>query len=63
MIEELRATLEDPHARHALFVHFPIALSFFGVVLVIALGALRFKCHRLRLAYGHGLGVPPRTVR
>lgn len=43
MIESMLRTFEDPHARHAVLVHFPIVLGALGVIPVIVLAFLRFK--------------------
>lgn len=40
--------LQDPHARHAMLVHFPIVLAFVGVVLLIVLGGLKFRAKGLK---------------
>lgn len=48
MLSELMQTLQDPHARHAVMVHFPIVLSLVGFVLTAVLAATRFKNHTLR---------------
>jgi hypothetical protein len=36
-------SLNDPHARHAMMVHLPIAGSLLGLGLVVLLAAFRFN--------------------
>ena len=48
MLSEMMQTLQDPHARHAVLVHFPIVLSLVGFLLTVALAATRFKNQTLR---------------
>jgi len=43
VIESMLRTFGDPHARHAVLVHFPIVLGALGLLPVIALAILRFK--------------------
>ncbi len=45
MLDSLIQTLEDPHARHAAFVHAPIVLCLLAPVAAIALAITRFR-HR-----------------
>jgi len=51
MTDFFRSALDswaDPHARHALLVHFPVALTVFGVGLAVALAFTRFRSAALR---------------
>jgi len=48
MLSEMMQTLQDPHARHAVLVHFPIVLSLVGFLLTAVLAATRFKNQTLR---------------
>ena len=48
MLSEMMQTLQDPHARHAVLVHFPIVLSLVGFLLTVVLAATRFKNQTLR---------------
>jgi|GEM_PF-976384 len=48
-MNDLLQLLNDPHARHSLLVHFPIALSIFGVLPLIALALTKFKSNTLKL--------------
>jgi uncharacterized membrane protein len=48
MLSDIMQTLQDPHARHALLVHFPIVLSIAGFLLTVALAVTLFKNHTLR---------------
>ncbi|CAG1009057.1 hypothetical protein PHYC_03647 [Phycisphaerales bacterium] len=41
--------LQDPHSRHAMLVHFPIVLVFVGVVLLMILGARKFRPKGLKV--------------
>jgi len=43
-------SLNDPHARHAMMVHLPIAGSLIGLGLLVLLAAFRFKPVGLRVA-------------
>jgi len=43
-------SLNDPHARHAMMVHLPIAGSLIGLGLLVLLAAFRFKPIGLRVA-------------
>lgn len=43
MIGDLFAMFEDPHARHAIFVHLPIVFGLFGIVPCLALAVTGFK--------------------
>ena len=43
MLESIMRTLEDPNARHAMFVHMPIALGVLGVIPVGILAMTRFR--------------------
>lgn len=43
MIDSMLQSFEDPHARHALLVHFPIVLGALGLIPVLALAATKFK--------------------
>jgi hypothetical protein len=46
---ELIRTLEDPHARHAAFVHFPIALAFVAALAALVLAATGFRHQATRI--------------
>lgn len=43
MFDSFMQTLEDPHARHAAFVHLPIVLCLLAPVAAIALAITRFR--------------------
>ena len=43
MLESMLRTLEDPHSRHALLVHFPIVLGALGLIPVLALALTKFR--------------------
>ena len=45
MFDSFMQTLEDPHARHAAFVHLPIVMCLLAPVVAIALAVTRFR-HR-----------------
>jgi uncharacterized membrane protein len=49
MIEQLLHTWQDPHSRHALLVHFPVALCALGVLPLIALAMTGFKSYNLKI--------------
>ena len=49
MIESMAQSLEDPHARHALIVHFPIVLGVLAIIPALALAARRFKSRPLSI--------------
>ena len=44
----IAASLQDPHARHAMMVHLPIAGALLAVPLTIALALTKFKNHGVR---------------
>lgn len=44
MFESMLRSFEDPHARHAILVHFPIVLGALGLIPVVALALKRFDC-------------------
>ncbi|MEO0649343.1 MAG: hypothetical protein AAFZ65_01535 [Planctomycetota bacterium] len=46
MFDAISQTLADPHARHALFVHLPIAFGLLGVLPALLLAAARFDSRR-----------------
>lgn len=41
--------LSDPHARHAMLVHFPIVLGVLGIIPLIVLAVTRFKSQTLKI--------------
>lgn len=47
--ESFRQSLNDPHALHAMLVHFPIVMSLFGAALLIALALVGFRSRGLKL--------------
>ncbi len=49
MWNEFLQTWQDPHARHAMIVHIPIALGALGVLPLLALAATRFTSRPLKL--------------
>ncbi len=49
MLQEFRHTLNDPAAMHAALVHFPIALSIAGLLLLVGLAAMRFRPRDLKI--------------
>ncbi len=49
-MQSILESLNDPHARHAIMVHLPIAASVIGVGLLVLLAVFRFKPIELRLA-------------
>ena len=49
MFDALSQTLADPHARHGLFVHFPVALGLLGVLPALLLASAGFHSRRLSL--------------
>lgn len=48
-MSDILEMLSDPHARHAMLVHFPIVLGLLGIVPVIALVVTRFKSQTLKI--------------
>jgi uncharacterized membrane protein len=49
MLNEFMQTLQDPHARHAMIVHIPIALGALGVLPLLGLAATKFASRPLAL--------------
>lgn len=49
MWNEFLQTWQDPHARHAMIVHIPVALGALGVLPLLALAATRFASRPLKL--------------
>ena len=49
MLQEFLNTWADPHARHAMLVHVPIALGALGVLPLLALAATRFSSCPLKV--------------
>jgi len=49
IIQDLAASLRDPHARHAMMVHLPIVLALLGVPLTLAVVLLRRRAATLTI--------------
>jgi len=47
---DIFATWSDPHARHAMLVHFPIVLGLLGVVPLLGLAFYKFNCRSMACA-------------